>query len=63
MDLTTGKDRWCRLRPMAAMVTMTDRVLAAGQEIINRVGQAIGPEPTPGMGRGGSTPNGASAWL
>lgn len=26
------------------MIGMTDRVLGAGQEIINRVGEALGPE-------------------
>jgi hypothetical protein len=45
MDLTSGQDRWKRrLRSMSPMIGMTDRVFAAGQEIINRVGEALGPD-------------------
>lgn len=43
MDMSTSEDRWTRrLRSMVPMIGMANRVLSVGQEIINRVSQALG---------------------
>jgi hypothetical protein len=45
MDMSSGADRWTRrLRSMTPMISMANGVLAVGQEIINRVAEALGGE-------------------
>jgi hypothetical protein len=42
MDLSSGADRWTRrLRSMGPMISMANGVLGVGQEIINRVADAL----------------------
>lgn len=45
MDMSTEENRWTRrLRSMAPMISLANGVLSVGQEIINRVGEALGEE-------------------